>query len=74
MEGVAVAATAGGPGVNAKLGNAAINPYRTGPFASVAMKAGAVTPTGGSQPHENRQPFLVINFIIALNGIFPSRN
>lgn len=30
--------------------------------------------TGGSQPHENRQPFLALNFIIALQGIFPSRN
>ncbi len=29
---------------------------------------------GGSQPHENRQPYLVLNFIIALQGIFPSRN
>jgi microcystin-dependent protein len=30
--------------------------------------------TGGSQPHENMQPYLVINFCIALAGIFPSRN
>ena len=29
---------------------------------------------GGSQPHENRQPFLTLNFCIALEGIFPSRN
>lgn len=29
---------------------------------------------GQSQPHENRQPFLVLNFIIALQGVFPSRN
>jgi len=29
---------------------------------------------GGSQPHDNRQPYLVINFIIATEGIFPSRN
>jgi microcystin-dependent protein len=29
---------------------------------------------GGSQPHENLQPFLAINFIIALQGIFPSQN
>jgi len=29
---------------------------------------------GGSQPHENRQPFLVLNFCIALQGIFPSQN
>jgi microcystin-dependent protein len=29
---------------------------------------------GGSQPHDNMQPYLVINFVIALNGVFPSRN
>ena len=29
--------------------------------------------TGGSQPHENMPPYLVVNFIISLNGIFPSR-
>ncbi|MEO8669972.1 MAG: tail fiber protein [Tahibacter sp.] len=29
---------------------------------------------GGSQPHENRQPYLVLNFVIALQGIFPSQN
>lgn len=28
---------------------------------------------GGSQPHENRQPFLTVNFIICINGIYPSR-
>lgn len=30
--------------------------------------------TGGAQPHENMQPSLVLNYIIALTGIFPSRN
>jgi microcystin-dependent protein len=30
--------------------------------------------SGGSQPHNNMQPYLVINFCIALQGIFPSRN
>jgi microcystin-dependent protein len=30
--------------------------------------------TGGSQPHENRQPIMVINWCIALVGLFPSRN
>ena len=29
---------------------------------------------GGSQPHDNMQPYLVVNFIIAVQGIFPSRN
>jgi microcystin-dependent protein len=33
-----------------------------------------ITNTGGSQAHENRQPFLVLTFCIALVGIFPSRN
>jgi len=29
---------------------------------------------GGSQPHENRPPYLTLNFIILLQGVFPSRN
>ena len=29
---------------------------------------------GGSQPHENRQPFEVVNFCIALEGLFPTRS
>ncbi len=36
------------------------------------MNAAAITPLGGSQPHENCQPFLCINYIISLFGIFPS--
>ena len=39
-----------------------------------AMNAGAVSATGGSQPHENRQPYSVLNICIALQGIFPSQN
>jgi microcystin-dependent protein len=35
---------------------------------------GAITSTGGSQPHVNQQPLLVLNFCIALQGIFPSQN
>lgn len=42
--------------------------------ANVAMNAGAVASSGGNQPHENMQPYLAINFIIALEGVFPSRN
>jgi len=38
------------------------------------MNAASITSVGGSQPHENRQPYLVLNFIIALQGIFPSQN
>jgi microcystin-dependent protein len=41
--------------------------------ASQPMSNQAITPAGGSQPHENTQPFLCINFIISLFGIFPSQ-
>jgi microcystin-dependent protein len=30
--------------------------------------------TGGSQPHPNQQPYLVLNFCVALQGIFPTQN
>lgn len=41
---------------------------------NVAMNPACVLPTGGSQPHENMSPYLVLNFCIALQGIFPSQN
>ena len=37
------------------------------------MNAASITPQGGSQPHENVQPFLCINYIISLFGVFPSQ-
>ena len=39
-----------------------------------AMAANTLGNVGGSQPHSNMQPFLVLNFLIALQGIFPSQN
>jgi len=39
-----------------------------------SLEPGSISNVGGSQPHENRQPFLVLNFCIALQGIFPSQN
>jgi len=42
--------------------------------ANVSMNPACILPTGGSQPHENMSPYLVLNFIIALQGIFPSQN
>ena len=41
---------------------------------NVAMNPACILPTGGNQPHENMSPYLVLNFIIALQGIFPSQN
>jgi microcystin-dependent protein len=43
------------------------------PAALVAMNPGSVTNTGGSQAHLNMQPFLILTFCIALQGIFPSQ-
>lgn len=49
----------------------------TGAYAAQpngGMNSAGITPTGGSQPHENMTPYLTLNFIIALVGVFPSRN
>jgi|SRR6185369_8156388 len=39
-----------------------------------AFAPNAISNVGGSQPHNNMMPYLVLNFIIALQGIFPSQN
>jgi microcystin-dependent protein len=39
-----------------------------------ALDPSTISNVGGSQPHNNMMPYLVLNFIIALQGIFPSRN
>ncbi len=44
-----------------------------GTTANATMGAGAITNTGGGQPHQNLQPYLVLNYVIALQGIFPPR-
>jgi microcystin-dependent protein len=43
------------------------------PTSAATMPANSVGEVGGSQPHENRQPYLTMNYIIALQGIFPPR-
>lgn len=48
--------------------------YSTGGVSLGAMSPTAVSTVGGSQAHQNMQPFLVLNFCIALQGIFPSQN
>lgn len=47
--------------------------YSSGPGGGT-MNANAIAPNAGGQPHANIQPYLCITFIIALQGIFPSRN
>jgi microcystin-dependent protein len=50
-----------------------VAPYAAAPDGNV-MSGAAIGAQGGSQPHENMQPFLAITFIIALQGIYPSRS
>ena len=58
-------------------GNLPANSFNVTPYINDAptgtMNASAISTVGGSQPHDNMQPFLCINFIIALFGIFPSQ-
>jgi microcystin-dependent protein len=56
---------------NALTGQAAAKFYRAG-TAAAAMNAASITPVGGSQPHNNMQPYLCVSFIISLYGIYPS--
>ena len=53
--------------------NSPSNPFSK-TAGSTAMNPAAVTATGGSQSHNNMPPYLVMNFVIALQGIFPSQN
>lgn len=58
------------PGVTAPVGG----PATYGSDLPLSpLSPNSVTPAGGSQPHENTQPFLCINFIISLFGVFPSQ-
>lgn len=41
---------------------------------NVSLNSASVTNVGGSQAHENMQPYIAVNFCIALQGLFPSRN
>jgi len=70
--GSSVAATLTSP-KDSVVGTSAQVDYLAAIQATVAMNASAITPVGGSQPHENMQPFLCVSFIISLFGIFPSQ-
>lgn len=47
--------------------------YSNAPVGTAAMAGAAIGSTGGGQPHDNTPPYLVLNYIIALQGIYPSR-
>jgi microcystin-dependent protein len=55
---------------------AAVGPFEAFSDAppDTTLNPGAIATTGANQAHDNMPPFLVLNFVIALQGIFPSRN
>jgi microcystin-dependent protein len=57
---------------NRLLGGSGVSLFA--PAASLTPMNNATIASIGGQPHENRQPFLVMNWCIALRGIFPSRS
>jgi microcystin-dependent protein len=60
------------PANNVLAESSAVSMYQSG-AATVPMAAPSIGPVGGSQPHENFQPYLCVDFIISLFGIFPSQ-
>ncbi|HEX7339126.1 MAG TPA: tail fiber protein [Rhodanobacteraceae bacterium] len=74
----AQASTAAGatrnPAGNVFGGSGTENLYAPTGQSPVPLNASTIAVTGGSQPHDNMQPFNVLNFCIALQGIFPSRS
>jgi microcystin-dependent protein len=80
MLGTAATANAALPGSGVSLaqghstatGQPAVSIFGTG-GPDRTFSPAAITNTGGSQPHVNQQPLLVLNFCIALQGIFPSQ-
>jgi microcystin-dependent protein len=68
----------GGSNSNSPVGGiwaqaSADQPYEGIAAATAPMSPAAIGQTGGNQPHENRMPYEVLNYIIALQGIFPSQ-
>jgi microcystin-dependent protein len=66
----------GGPAGNVWAGAPGRTPpprFQTG-APNTAMSPSTIAAAGGSQPHNNRQPYLGVNFCIALQGVFPPRS
>jgi microcystin-dependent protein len=67
-------ATGGNTNPSGRYLGGANNAYEPPGGPMTTMNPAMVTSVGGSQPHENMQPYLVLNFCVALQGIFPSQN
>jgi microcystin-dependent protein len=61
------------PGPDRILGRANNNVYLDNPASLGLMSPDSLAPAGGGLPHNNMQPYLTLNFCIALQGVFPPR-
>lgn len=68
------AATTGNPGPGLMLAPTVGSPGYGQPTGLTAMDPSSLSNVGGSQAHQNMQPFLTLSVCIALQGIYPSRN
>jgi microcystin-dependent protein len=72
LQGTTTGATTGTPAASVALATpSASKPYRSGATPTAWLSSGIA---GSGLPHANIQPYLTVNFAIALQGIFPSRN
>jgi microcystin-dependent protein len=60
--------------VQADSSKVPVSMYSINAPTNLALNPAAIGNAGGSQPHPNQQPYLTLNFCIALLGVFPSRN
>ena len=79
LNGSSSAGNSGTPTSNVPANTGRTNIYQTGaPDVALDGSAAATTVnvglTGGNQPHDNMPPFLALNYLIALSGIFPPRS
>jgi microcystin-dependent protein len=74
VQGTSVTANQNNPASNALAASSGFQLYTTQIASLMPLDPNTIANGGGSQPHSNLQPYLVLNFIIALEGIFPSRN
>jgi microcystin-dependent protein len=74
LQGSTTTATTVSPDTNTVLSASTPQATYVAPGNPVAMAANELNPVGGSQPHNNMQPYLALNFAIALQGLFPAQN
>jgi microcystin-dependent protein len=61
------------PGGNLAANMIGVNGYAAPSGGNVTLSDNALAPAGGDQPHNNMQPYLTLNFCIALQGVYPPR-